>query len=221
LGQTNPHSGVGCGASGFGSFTHEETEGAVGGFGDAYAWGGLDFGGTVAVVDDPDGGGGRGYVEAVRVFAGDVECLAETARASGEEFGFCVVGEAAEIGHGFKAVNWIESSDEDSACFAGTMRGDVEAVVHAVDEVDIYVSGWAEEYCVAGSKTVGRVGCRVDEAEVGFDFGDAGGEAFALEIADEELAEEGSGYGVGGAGVEATWEEFRGVTGLWGCAHIF
>ena len=36
----------------------EETQGAVGGFGDADAWGGLDFGGTVAVVGDSDGGGG-------------------------------------------------------------------------------------------------------------------------------------------------------------------
>jgi hypothetical protein len=60
------------------------------------------------------------------------------------------------------------------------------------------------------------VGCRVDEAEVGFDFGDAGGEAFAVEIADEELAEEGSGDGVGGAGVEASWEEFE--QARWLCA---
>ena len=55
------------------------------------------------------------------------------------------------------------------------MRGDVEAVVHAVDEVDICVSGWAEEYCVVRSEAAGCVRCRVDEAEVGFDFGDAGG----------------------------------------------
>jgi hypothetical protein len=118
------------------------------------------------------------------------------------------VGKAAEVGHGFEAVDWIESSDEDSACFAGKMRGNVETVVHAVDEVDIYVSGWAEENCVAGSETSGCVRCRVDESEVGFDLGDAGGEAFALEIADEELAEEGSGYDLGGAGVETSWEEF-------------
>jgi imidazolonepropionase-like amidohydrolase len=126
------------------------------------------------------------------------------------------VGKAAEIGHGFEAVDWIESSDEDSACFAGKMRGDVEAVVHAVDEVDIYVSGRAEEYCVAGSETTGCVRCRVDEAEVGFDFDDAGGEAFALEIADEELAEEGSRDDLGGAGVEASWEEFE--QARWLCA---
>ena len=54
----NHISGAGGGAFRFGDFTDEETEGAVGGFGDADAWGGLDFGGMVAVVDDLDGGGG-------------------------------------------------------------------------------------------------------------------------------------------------------------------
>jgi len=122
------------------------------------------------------------------------------------------VGKAAEIGHGFEAVDWVEGSDEDSAGFAGKMRGDVETVVHAVDEVDIDVSGWAEEYCVPGSEAASCVGCRVDEAEVGFDFGDAGGEAFALQVADEELAEECSGYDLGGAGVEASREEFWELT---------
>ena len=53
-----PISGAGRGAFGFGDFGDEEAEGAVGGFADAYAWGGLDFGGTVAVVGDLDGGGG-------------------------------------------------------------------------------------------------------------------------------------------------------------------
>jgi hypothetical protein len=43
---------------GFGDFADEEAEGAVGGFTDAYAWSGLDCGGMVAVVGDPDGGGG-------------------------------------------------------------------------------------------------------------------------------------------------------------------
>jgi hypothetical protein len=130
------------------------------------------------------------------------------------------VGKAAEIGHGFEAVDWIEGSDEDSSGFAGKVRGDVETVVHAVDEVDIYVSGWAEEYCVAGSETAGGVGCRVDEAEVGFDFGDPGGEARALEVADQELAEEGSRYDFGGAGVEAPGEGFGEVTSLWETSHI-
>ena len=42
-----------------------------------------------------------------------------------------------------------------------------------------------------------------------------------MEVADEELAEEGSGDGFGGAVVERSYEELGGVTGLWGCSHIF
>ena len=63
------------------------------------------------------------------------------------------MGKAAEIGHGFEAVDWIESSDEDSACFAGKMRGDVEAVVHAVDEVDVGA-------CPDGPKSIALLGVR-------------------------------------------------------------
>ena len=51
-------SGAGCGAFGFDDFADEEAEGAVGGFADADAWGGLDFGGMVAVVGDLDAGVG-------------------------------------------------------------------------------------------------------------------------------------------------------------------
>ncbi len=57
-GQRNHTSGPGCGALGFGGFADEEAEGAVGGFADADAWGGQNFGGMVAVVGDLDGGGG-------------------------------------------------------------------------------------------------------------------------------------------------------------------
>ena len=75
------------------------------------------------------------------------------------------------------------------------------------------------EGVVGGEAAVGVRG-GVGEAEVGFDFGDAAGETVAVEIADEELAEEGSGDDVGGAGVEGLREEFRVVAGFWECAHI-
>ena len=64
------------------------------------------------------------------------------------------------------------------------------------------------------------MGGGVGEAEVRFDLGDAAGEALAVEITDEELAEEGSGDYFGGAGVEGSWEELGGVMDFGGCAHI-
>ncbi len=60
----------------------------------------------------------------------------------------------------------------------------------------------------SGEAAVG-VGGRVGEAEVGFDLDDAPGESLAVEVADEELAEEGSRDDLGGARVEASWEEFE------------
>ena len=42
-----------------------------------------------------------------------------------------------------------------------------------------------------------------------------------MEGADEELAEEGSGDDLGGAGVEGSWEELGGVVGFWCGCHIF
>ena len=125
------------------------------------------------------------------------------------------------MGHGLDAVDGGDGADEDSAGLAGEMGGCVEAVVHAVDEVDVGVAGWAEEGEVVGGEAAVGVGCGVGEAEVGLDLGDAAGEALAVEGADEEFAEESSGDDLGGAGVEGSWEELGGVVGFWGCAHIF
>ena len=114
------------------------------------------------------------------------------------------------MGHGLDAVDGGDGADEDSAGFAGEVGGGVEAVIHAVDEVDVGAAGWAEEDGVVGGEAAVGVGGGVGEAEVRFDLGDAAGEALAVEITDEELAEEGSGYYFGGAGVEAF------VGGAWG-----
>ena len=67
---------------------------------------------------------------------------------------------------------------------------------------------------VVGGEAAGGVGGGVGETEVGFDLDDAAGEALAVEIADEEFAEEGSGDDLGGAGVEGSWEEFDFMPGM-------
>ena len=124
------------------------------------------------------------------------------------------------MGHDLNAVDGGDGADEDSAGFAGEMGGCVEAVVHTVDEVDVGAAGWAEEGEVVGGEAAEGVGGWVGEAEVGLDLDDAASEALAVEIADEELAEECSRDYLGGPGVEASGEELRRVTGLLGCAHI-
>src|ERR1700754_1997306 len=123
----------------------------------------------------------------------------------------------AEVGHGLDAVDGGDGADEDSAGLAGEVGGGIEAVVHAVDEVDVGATGWAEEGEVVGGEAAIGVGGGVGEAEVGLDLDDAACEALAVEIADEEFSEEGSGDDLGGAGVEGSWEEFG--PGSWGCSH--
>ena len=121
-----------------------------------------------------------------------------------------------EVGHGLDAVDGGDGADEDSAGLAGEVGGGVEAIVHAVDEVDVGAAGWAEEGEIIGGEAAVGVGGRVGEAEVGLDLGNAAGEALAVEIADEEFAKEGSGDDFWGAGVEGSWKELGRVTGLWG-----
>lgn len=92
------------------------------------------------------------------------------------------------MGHGLDAVDGGDGADEDSAGCAGEVGGCVEAVVHAVDEVDVGAAGWAEEGGVVGSEAAEGVRGGVGEAEVGLDLSDAAGEPLAVEIANEELA---------------------------------
>ncbi len=185
---------------------HEEAEGHVDGFGDAYAGGGDDGGWAEAVVEDAEGGFGAGDVDVV-FGEGDAQGLAETAGAGAEELRLYGDGEAAEARHRFKACNGLEGADEDAAGLAFGLAGEVEAVVHAVDEVDVGESGRAEEDGVAGGLADEAVGGWVGEAEVGFDFGDAAGEALAVEGAGDELAEEVARDYFGGVEIEAAGQE--------------
>ena len=79
--------------------------------------------------------------------------------------------------------------------------------MHAVDEVDVRETGWAKEHGVArGLADEGMRGW-IGEAEVGFDFRDAAGEALAVESAGDELAEEVAGDDVGGTEIEIARDE--------------
>ena len=128
------------------------------------------------------------------VGAGDGEGLAEFAWAAGE---FCAgdVGcELAVEGHFRQAEQGFERADEDGAGHAFRLAGDVDAVVHAVDEVDVGVAGFAEHDGVAGRDAAKAVGGRVGDgavrAVVGFDFDDATGEPAVCGAPGEELAEQ-------------------------------
>jgi len=166
---------------------HDEAEGTVYGFADADAGGGGDGGWAEAVVQDAEGGSGAGYVEAV-LGEGDCHGLAEAAGTGAEQLWVCGGWEAAEARHGLEPFDGLEGADEHAAGLAGWLAGEVQAVVHAVDEIDVGEAGRTEEDGVAGGFADEGVGGWVVEAEVGFDFRDAAGEALAVERAGDEFA---------------------------------
>ncbi len=188
------------------------------GLGDADAGGGADAEGARAVVvgadlcsdifsdffSEPQAAGGGGEIAIVVAGTGDGESFAEASGAAGE----CdqVLGildfEAAGPGHYFDAGERFEGAEKNAAGAALGFAGDVEAVVIAVDEVDVGVAGGAEEDGIAGGAAGGGVSCGVVFSEVGFDFDDAGGERIASAIADEDFAEEFAGHAAGIAVVE-------------------
>ena len=162
----------------------DEPERPVGTVADADARGDGDFGGAEAVVVDGERAGGVEDGEGV-VGAGDAE----------------VAGEAAGAGDA------RDAADEDAAGGAIGLGDEVEAFVHAIDEIDIRAAGRAVDDAGAGGDAAGGVGGFVVHAEVGFDFDDGGGEG----AEGENFAEEVAGDGDGVAGVEGFGKNRVGV----------
>ena len=113
--------------------------------------------------------------------------------------------DSASVGHLFDAKERFEGAKEYAAGFAFALAGDVQAVVIAVDEVNVGVAGRAEEHGIAGGIAGGGVGSGIVLSEVSFDFDDAGGEAERA-FADEDFAEKLAGYAARVAGEEGAGE---------------
>src|SRR5258708_173372 len=99
--------------------------------------------------------------------------------------------------HGLQAFDGIERAKEDASGFAIGEAGEVEAVVHAIDEVDVGEAGRAEEHCVAWGPANEGVSGRIVGAHVGFDLRDAPDETLSTETANDELAEQSAGHDFG------------------------
>jgi len=134
-------------------------------------------------------------VEAVVERAGDGQGLAEAAGAGGEVEVRSGRGEMAVGGHGFPSQEGLKGADEDAASPAFGFAGDIDAVVHAVDQIHVSVTGRAEHDLVAGRGSAEAVGGGVGSggdvgAEVGFYFDDAAGEEAGRGLMGEDDAEE-------------------------------
>jgi len=113
--------------------------------------------------------------------------------------------DAASLGHFVDAGERFEGAEENAAGAAFGFAGNVEAVVGAVNEVNVGMAGRAEQDGIARSLTGGGVGGGIIFAEIGFDFDDAGGQAGAAPscfflscyFSNQHLAEKFAGYATG------------------------
>ena len=125
---------------------------------------------------------------------GDIESLTETAGASGKLRCRGVRGQFAIGGHGFLTENRFERTDQDAAGHAYRLTCDIDAVVHAVNEVDVGMAGRSEHDAISFGDAAEAVGCWIGcfsdmRAEVSFDFDDAAGEPAGRGAAGEQFAE--------------------------------
>ena len=196
----------------------EIAQGQLGGFCDPDTGGSGDVARAIAIVTDPEATGRRGEIQTVVAGARDAESLAEAAGAAGEsgKIAGTVQLDFPGTSHGGNARERLQGTEKDASGLSLGFAGDVQAVVVSVNEINIGVTGRAEQYGIAQGAAGGGVSRRIVEAEVGFDFDDAGGELRGAGFAEQDLAEKLSGYPPGIAGEEGTIErpDWGGVSGL-------
>lgn len=169
------------------------------GLGDTDARRGRDALGTKPVIGDVKIGIASRDVFPVIARAGDGERLAQSSRTGRQvpqEPGTVLQlealsrAQATRLRHGAYSGKRFQRSDEHASRFACRFAGDVQAIMRAVDKVDVGVAGRSEEDCVARCLPCRGVRGEVTGAEVGFDLDDASGEPLLTAAADEHFAEQ-------------------------------
>lgn len=180
------------------------------GLGDSNASGGDGFWRLEAVVGEVEIGLRACEVFAIVALAGDGEGFGEASGARSEETRSGAGIEIAIASHGGEAGERLESAEENAASDAVGQAGDIEAIVVAVDEVNVSDARRTEEDGVAESASGSGVGGEIVSAEVGFDLDDACGEALAAFATDEDFAEKFGAHDTGIAVEEGTRQRAHG-----------
>jgi len=167
-------------------FRQEESEGMIWGFGDADAGCGYNFARAKTVVANPQAGCGRGQVTAIIAVAGDPKGFGQAAGTTGEfaEIHLGLKGYAAGPSHFFDTGEGLEGTEKNGSCLAFGLAGYIQAVMVAVDEIDVGVAGRPEQHRGAGRVARGGMGGGIVFAEVGFDLDDTAEQAQCRALAD-------------------------------------
>jgi hypothetical protein len=183
----------------------------VGGLGDADAGRSKDAAWTKTVICEPQAGVRGSEIAGVVAEAGDVEGFGEASGAGGEfeEIAGSVNGDAPGAGHWFDAREGFEGTNQNAASLTLGFAGDVETVMIAVDEINVSVTGRAEQDRVAGGSAGGGVSGGIVLAEIGFNFDQAGGKDFCSG-AEQEFANQIAGDAAGRAGEKGSSQRMSG-----------
>jgi hypothetical protein len=133
--------------------------------------------GCTAVVADLKDGCGSGEIETVMHWASKAESLAEAAGAGGKKPVRRVRGKAAICGHQIQSGDRLKCAKKNTASEALGLAANVHAEVHAIDSVEVGVTGGAEEDGIArgwsAMRVGGWIGLGVVRAKISLDLDDA------------------------------------------------
>src|SRR5271165_548821 len=174
---------------------HKVPQRPVDRLGDANAGCDSNASGTVAVIANPQTAR-RSEIATVIARPSDAKSLAQPAGTAGQ---FAQIGgpqttrgrhlNPACPRHLLDPGQRLDGAEEHAARLALRLTGNVQAVVIAVDEVDVGVSGRPKQHGVARGKSGGGMRSRIFFPQIGFDLNDAGCEARAGIVPHQHLAQ--------------------------------
>lgn len=100
----------------------------------------------------------------------------------------------ASGGHLLDAGKWFEGAEKDAPRTSHGLAGNIQAIVIAIDEVNVGVAGWSENHGVSWRVACGGVGGWVINPQVGFNFNYAGSETRCVRPAYQDFSEKVARY---------------------------
>ena len=145
-----------------------------------------------SIVPNPKAACRRGQVAAIVLVPRDPERLAESSRAACQ---FWTVLRPAQLdpsrrSHFRDSRERFQRAKQDGPCLTVRFAGHIQAIVIAVDEVDIGMAWWPEQYRIAQSAPCGGMCGRIILAEIGFQLNDAGCDAYTVFPPHQDFSEQ-------------------------------
>ena len=102
--------------------------------------------------------------------------------------------DASRFGHLLDARYWLQGAKENASGNAVGQAGNIQAVVIAIDEIHVGVTGRAEENGIPCRPARRGVGRRIALAEISFGFDDSAGENSARRFPEQQFPEQRPRY---------------------------